>query len=203
VGVSLGGDPALATMTTDLELAKAIQHGSQAACAEFVDRYRALCFHIVRKFVASDDEAFDLCQDTFIRALERIAQYRGESSLGTWVGRVAWNIAARSAEKTRGRREIVLDDVHEDLVASSPSTQPALDVALDAHHTMKRLESAMRTLGATEQALLTLYHLDELPIADIAAITGLPEGTIKSHLSRGRQRLKLAMQDLRMSGDDQ
>lgn len=177
-------------MKTDLELAQAIVRGSDAACAEFVDRYRGLCFHVVRRFVASDDEAFDLCQDTFIRALDRMGQYRGESSLAAWVGRVAFNIAQRRAEKIRSRREVAWDDDERGFETTLPSNAPAIETVIDADRERQRLQAAMRSLSAAEQTVLTLYHLEELGLAEISAITGLPEGTLKSHLSRGRQRLR-------------
>lgn len=181
-------------MKTDLELAQAIVAGSDAACAEFVDRYRGLCFHVVRRFVASDADAFDLCQDTFIRALERMGQYRGESSLGSWVGRVAFNIAQRRREKIQARREVAWDDEDADFVSTLPAIGPSIETRIDAERDTRRLQAAMQTLSANEQTVLTLYHLEELPLAEIATITGIPEGTLKSHLSRGRQRLRRALE---------
>ncbi len=182
-------------MTTDLELARAIQRGSESACTLFVERYRTLCFHIVRRFVSSDDEAFDLCQDTFLRALDRMPQFRGEGSLASWVGRIAFNIGQRRAEQQRARREVSWD------AADQSQDRPLSDALLaqdDAQHrlevedTQQQLHTALRTLSTTEQTVISLFYLDELSLTEIAAVTGLREGTIKSHLSRGRQRLRRA-----------
>jgi RNA polymerase sigma factor (sigma-70 family) len=181
------------TMKTDLELAQAIVRGSEAACAQFVERYRGLCFHLVRRFVDCDADAFDLCQDTFIRALDRMGQYRGESSLAAWVGRVAFNIAQRRLEKTRARREVAWDGENVDDENAPVAADHGIDAVIDAERDAQRLRAAMASLSPTEQAVITLYHLDELSLAEIAAITDLPHGTLKSHLSRGRQRLRRAL----------
>jgi RNA polymerase sigma factor (sigma-70 family) len=180
-------------MTTDLELAQAIVRGSESACVLFVERHRSLCFHIVRRFVDCDADAFDLCQDTFIRALDRIGQYRGESSLAAWVGRVAFNIAQRRQEKARARREVAWDGENPDDESAPVAPDHGIDAVIDAEREAQRLRAAMASLSPTEQTVITLYHLDELSLAEIAAITDLPHGTLKSHLSRGRQRLRRAL----------
>lgn len=193
LAVSHSRDRHASTMKTDLDLAHAIVRGSEAACTEFVNRYRNLCFHAVRPFVTSDDEAFDLCQDTFVRALDRMGQYRGEGSLAAWLGRIALNIAKRRAEQIGARREVSWEADERSLETTLASPEPGIDVVLDARDDQRRLQQALRTLTVNEQTVLRLYHFEELSLAEISALTGQPVGTLKSHLSRGRQRLRRAL----------
>lgn len=178
---------------TDLELARAAAGGSEVACTLFVNRYRRLCYRVVRPFADSDDDALDLCQDVFVRALDRIGQYRGTGSLASWIGQLALNIGRRRAEQRRGRREVLWSDADVVEAERDPSLAPeTVDPQTRLEHAQRvdALRRAMAQLSRAEQLTLTLFYLEELSLVEIAEVTGLPAGTIKSHLSRGRQRLR-------------
>lgn len=184
-------------LVTDQELARAVASGSESACALFVNRYRGLCFRIVRRFVDSDDDAFDLCQDIFIRALERIEQYRGTGTLAAWLGQLSFNIGRRRVEQRRGRREVSWDGVEElgqALHAIGAPSPPSAQQQLEHAQQVDALQQAMTQLSSAEHLVLTLFYFDELSLAEVSEVTGLPAGTIKSHLSRGRQRLRRLLQ---------
>jgi RNA polymerase sigma-70 factor (ECF subfamily) len=121
---------------------------------------------------------------------QRLDQYRHESSLRTWIGRIAYSIAARHLERRRMLPNET--DSHDGNLLLQETIDDGFDLeAAWADEDMKRtLHAAIDELPPLQRTLLTLYHLDEVPIGEIAQITGLATGTIKSHLFRARARLR-------------
>jgi RNA polymerase sigma factor (sigma-70 family) len=174
----------------DRPLVEAVLANAPGAFERLVRDYQALCWHIIYRMVRHPEDARDLCQEAFLRVHQSLGQYRYESALKSWIGRVAYTIALRHLE----RKRIALADPGGD--EESPSLIENISDGFDleaayAHADMgKRLHAAIETLPPVQRTVLTLYHLDELPIDEIASITGLASGTIKSHLFRSRLRLR-------------
>ncbi len=121
----------------------------------------------------------DLAQDTFLKAYTNIGQFRGEASLQTWLMRIAYNVFydyKRRKEKGEGSRE------EGEKREPQATTGTSLDVKMDVRR-------ALALLRDEERTCVTLQMIDGEPIDQIAAITGMPENTVKSHLRRGKQRL--------------
>lgn len=163
--------------------------GDEAAFAAIVRRHERLVWHIVQRLVRDTEDARELCQETFLRVHRRLHQFRGESSLRSWIGSVAWSIALRHLERRRVRLVEAVGDDDATLVDSMPDPFD-LEAAFAAAQLRERLHAAIESLAPLPRTLLTLYHLEELPIAEIEDITGVPAGTIKSHLSRARLKLR-------------
>ncbi|MEO8017012.1 MAG: sigma-70 family RNA polymerase sigma factor [Pseudomonadota bacterium] len=164
---------------------------SREACAfeELVRLYQRLCWHITYRMVRDPDEARDLCQETFLRVHRQLHQFRFECPLKSWIGRIAYSIALRHLERRRQMPAVSID------VADLPDDEtPIAAVDLEAgwadEELVSRVRAGVDALPPIPRTLLTLFHLEEMPVAEIALITGMSEGTIKSHLFRGRLRLK-------------
>lgn len=129
--------------------------------------------------------ADDLVQDTLERAWSRIAQWRQGSDLRAWLFGIMHNL--RVDQLRRGGLSTTLLD--EDEVADVPvrPTQSDLLEVMD-------LETALRQLPDEQREILLLVALEEMSYADIAALLGIPIGTVMSRLSRGRERLRLVME---------
>ncbi|HET7772397.1 MAG TPA: sigma-70 family RNA polymerase sigma factor, partial [Burkholderiaceae bacterium] len=157
-----------------------------------------LTWHILARMVRDPEDARELAQETFLRVHAQLHQFRFESALKTWIGRVAYSIALRHLE--RKKLNLVSLDIAPD-EGAAPAWEPA-DPAVDVEalwadvQLRERLHAAIETLPELPRTLLTLHHLDELSIAEIAQITGLATGTIKSHLFRARARLREQLGDL-------
>lgn len=177
-------------VSADRRLVQAVLAGRPGAFERLVREHQALCWHVIHRMVRHPEDARELCQDTFLRVHQRLHQFRGESSLKSWIGRVAYSIAVRHLQ--RKRLPIAQDGPSEDAPPLAESV-PA-DVDVEARHEAEadsaRLLAAIEALPPQQRAVLMLYHLDELSIADIASITGLAEGTIKSQLFRTRLQLR-------------
>lgn len=175
---------------TDRPLVEAVLANAPGAFERLVREHQALCWHIIYRMVRHPEDARELCQDTFLRVHQSLRQYRYESALKSWIGRIAYTAALRHLE----RKRIALVDPVTDEDASSFTENIGdgfdLEAAYADSEIAAHLHAAIEALPPLQRTLLTLYHLDELPISEIANITGLAVGTIKSHLFRSRLRLR-------------
>lgn len=189
-------------MDDDRRLVRAVRDGERGAFAELVQRHQRLVWHLVQRLVRDTEDTRELCQETFVRVHATLHQWRGEARLASWIGRVAWTVALRFLEKKR--IELVVEPAG-DAAADGPAAPSLLEQAADpldlearvADAQMARhLHAAIDALAPLPRLLLTLYHLHEMPIGEIAQITGLPPGTIKSHLFRSRLALRARLAPL-------
>ena len=140
----------------------------------------------------------DLAQDTFIKAYTNITTFRGLASFKTWVMRIAYNVwydHTRRGERgeVRSERKDVVQQERMDYSLTSHSSPLTSEIKLD-------LYAALALLKPDERTCITLQLIDGYDIAGIAKITQMKEGTIKSHLSRGKEKLA---NYLRQNGYDQ
>jgi len=140
----------------------------------------------VRRFLLNltlGDEALsdDLAQDTFLKAYQNIDSFRGEASLQTWLMRIAYNVFYDYRRRHHEERLDAPEASHAmmSLRAQQPSASTAMDV-----------RQALSMLREEERTCITLQMIDGEPIDHIADITGLPQNTVKSHLRRGKEKLK-------------
>jgi RNA polymerase sigma factor (sigma-70 family) len=175
------------------DLVDAVLAGRPGAFERLVREHQGLCWHIIVRLVRNPEDARELCQDTFLRVHRCLHQYRHESALKTWIGRVAYSIALRHLE----RRRIPIAGLEDDdgyAAIENVGGDFDLEAACADEELVRHLHAAIETLPPLQRMLLTLYYLEELPIVQIAAITGLAGGTIKSHLFRSRLRLRNALE---------
>lgn len=173
----------------DRALVTAVLGGEPGAFEHLVREYQGLCWHIVQRMVRHPEDARELCQETFLRVHQCLHQYRHDAPLKAWIGQVAYSVAKRHLERKRIPIAEAADDegtpLHERVADDFD-----LENAVADDDIARRLHAAIQRLPPLQRTILTLYHLDELPLAQIARITGLAEGTLKSHLFRSRKRLQ-------------
>ena len=158
------------------------------AFERLVRQYQGLCWHIVQRMVRHPEDTRELCQEAFLRVHRNLHQYRFDAPLKSWIGQVAYSIARRHLERKRIALVEASDEetpLHE-LVGDGFD----LEAACADHELTGLLGQAIERLPAIQRTLVTLYHLDDLPVGEIAVITGLPEGTVKSYLFRARAKLR-------------
>ena len=182
-------------MTEDRALVDAVLANAPGALERLVRAYQGLCWHIIQRMVRHPDDTRELCQEAFLRVHQCLHQYRYESALKSWIGQVAYSVAKRHLE----RKRIPLlepsadDDAYQSLVENVGDGFD-LEAACADDELARCLHAEIEKLPPMQRTLLTLYHLDEVPIGEIARITGVAEGTIKSHLFRSRLRLREALE---------
>ncbi len=181
----------------DRALLAAIARGERGSFETLVRRHQRLVWHVVQRLVRNPEDTRELAQEVFLRVHRTLHQFRGDSRLSTWIARVAWTMAVRHLQA----RRIELVDTHaasdgaDDDGPLPPAVRDAADPLdlvsqlADAQQ-LQQLRAQIERLPPLQRLLLTLYHLHETPVGEIAAITGLPEGTVKSHLHRSRRQLR-------------
>lgn len=181
-------------LRADRALADAVLAGKPGAFEQLVREYQGLCWHVVDRMVRHPDDTRELCQEAFLRVHQALHQYRGDSALKSWIAQVAYSVAKRHLE----RRRIPIAEAtgNEDGLSFAESISDGFDLeaATSDEEITAHLHAAIETLPPLQRALLTLYHLEEMQIGEISQITGLAEGTIKSHLFRSRKQLRQVME---------
>lgn len=169
----------------------------ERAFQELVVRYGDRVFGLVLRFVGNRAEAEDLAQEVFVTVWKSIDTFRAESTLSTWLYRIAANHAknrikylARRATDRGGldqAPEAALADLGQ---ASNHAHLHRPDTVLEAAQRGTAIERAIAALDEDQRLVVILRDVEELSYDEICAITGLPEGTVKSRLHRGRLALK-------------
>ena len=178
------------TPDEDRELVEAVLADRPGAFERLVRDYQGLCWHVIQRMVRHPEDTRELCQEAFLRVHRYLHQYRFDSPLKSWIGQVAYSVARRHLE----RKRIPLAEVADDADGLSLLENIGDGHDLQSAHAQagedRALHAAIERLPPLQRTLLTLYHLEELPIGEISAMTGLAEGTIKSHLFRSRAKLR-------------
>lgn len=177
-------------LDADRALADDVLAGRPGAFERLVCKYQGLCWHVVDRMVRHPDDTRELCQEAFLRIHRSLHQYRGESALKSWIAQVAYSVAMRHLERKRIPIVDASGDGSDPLLAEWVSDGSDLEAAASDEDINMHLHAAIEALPPLQRTLLTLYHLEEMPIGEIAQVTGLAEGTIKSHLFRSRKRLR-------------
>lgn len=165
---------------SDTILVEKVVAGDQRAFGELVSRHQS----VLRRFFLSQtlgngDLSDDLAQETFIKAYTHIASFRGTASFQTWLMRIAYNVFYDYKRKEK------IQDGHIVQEPNAPlPTREGLGVGLKLD-----LYTALAQLKDEERLCITLQLIDGYDIAGIAEMTHMKEGTVKSHLSRGKEKM--------------
>lgn len=177
-------------MTDDRALVEATLARRPGAFERLVRAHQGLVWHVVERMVRHPEDTRELSQEVFLRVHQKLDQYRFESSLSTWIGRIAFSIASRHLEKKRlPLIDSAREDDEEDALARIGDDFDLAEACADAE-LMQVVAAELEALPPLQRTLVDLYHLQELGIGEISQITGQPEGTIKNYLFRARKRLR-------------
>ena len=164
-----------------MELAALAAAGDRRAFGELVRRHGSAVRGLLRRMGAEPSLADDLAQDAFLVAFERIVEFRGEGTFAAWVKKIAARLYVRRWRKDK--RFEALDETREEEVAGGESFAAS---KID-------LDGALRTLSATEQMCISLCYGAGLSHAEAAEALNAPLGTVKSHVKRGLDKLRVRL----------
>lgn len=173
-------------MKEDQEAVARARRGDEAAYAELLERYRDRVFSFLLRVVGEAGAAEDLAQDAFLKAFSSLDRYDPQRPFLSWVFKIAHN---RAFDHLRARRvDLALDEPGGALEVPDDAASP--EDAAAAAFDRELVEKALAAMPAGYREVLLLRHQEELEYSQIAEITGLPEGTVKIKLFRGRAMLK-------------
>lgn len=165
----------------------------EAACAELVAEHQRMVVQLAVNLLGDRDEALDLSQDVFLRVFRTIRGFRGQSSLRTWIYRIAVNQARNRHRFWRRRHradQVSLDEhvaAHGELLSGGESTPERI---LARKELARRLQEALDGLPFEQRTAIVLREIDGLSYEEIAFSLGVAIGTVKSRLTRARQLLR-------------
>ena len=175
-----------------------LKRGDAAAFETLVNERSGEIYGLLYRLTESSEEARDLTQETFLRAFQSIAHFRGESDLRTWIYRIAINQARNRWRWWRRRRR----DVTVSIDAPQPNGQASLASSLKsdngtnpetdalAHERERALRKALSSLKHVYREAVVLRDIEGFAYEEIAVALDISVGTVKSRLARGRQELR-------------
>ncbi len=170
---------------TEQELLERCRGGDREARQELYVRTSERIYRLLLKMTASPDDAFDLAQETYLKAFARIGQFDGRSSIATWLYRVAVNEALQFLR----RREKLRVTVPE------AAAERRTDSDIERHTVRLDINGALAVIAQTDRAMLLLRYQEGLDYRTIAEVVGCAEGTVASRLNRARQRVREILQE--------
>jgi RNA polymerase sigma-70 factor (ECF subfamily) len=174
-------------MTPDISLvAQVAISGNKRAFDELVRRYQSPVRRFFLNQTLGDSQlSDDLSQDTFIKAYTSIASFRGLASFQTWLMRIAYNVFYDYRRKMKKElQEMGNENLEMNNAGTAHSSSPISNSSFQID-----LYTALALLKPDERTCITLQLIDGYDIRQVSKITGLKEGTVKSHLSRGKEKL--------------
>ena len=176
----------------DIHIIQEILCGKSEQFEHILNRYGGQIFNLIAHIVPCKDDAEELTQDVFIKVFRQLSSFKKESSFSTWIYRIATNTAISAARKRKH------DTLHLDDTAYQYIPDEIIDETLDndSEEQLQRLSDAIEMLRADERALITLYYINEKPIAEVASVLGLTASNVKIKLHRIRKKLYLILNDL-------
>jgi RNA polymerase sigma-70 factor (ECF subfamily) len=193
VGITL--ERTLPVVTEEAAFVGELQAGSQEAFAYLLAIYQNPVFNLISHIIENAADAPDVLQDVFVKVFKGIRSFHGESSLKTWIYRIAVHEASnhrRSWIRRHWREPFSMDD-------AGPCSGVASRVASGDRNPYEVIEQAEReemvtraleSLARPYRTVVVLREIEGLPYEEIAQVLGLAEGTVKSRLLRGRELLR-------------
>ena len=183
---------------TDARLVERLVARDERAFTTLVRTYERRVFALVLRMIGNRAEAEDLAQEVFVQVFKAIGSFRGESKLSTWIYRIAVNLCKNRSKYLRVRhsgQEEQLEALQEraalgDAKGANVANVERPDEMMAGKQVEHIVQTAILELEPTFRECLVLRDVEDLSYEEIGAITGLPEGTVKSRIHRARAQLK-------------
>jgi RNA polymerase sigma-70 factor (ECF subfamily) len=173
--------------TSDAELIERCLRQDNAAWEAIVARYRRRVFHIAYKFTGKHDTAEDLTQEIFLKVFRSLDKFNRDADFGTWLTSVARNYCIDHYRASKREREVMVEDLLAFDQAVSSSGNPQRRLEESDRRTF--LRAGLERLPEKLREAVVLRDLHGLSYQEMAERLGLPEGTVKSRINRGREEL--------------
>ena len=173
------------TSPADADLIARVQAGDPMAEREFYDRHIDRVYRLIYRMSGRSDLAQEWTQDTFVRAFDRIGQFRGDSALSSWVHSIAVSVTLNGL-RTHKRREAFAAPLEEAMGAGRWSNESEPDLKL-------RMREAIDALPTGTRTVFVMHDVEGYTHEEIGEHLGVAVGTSKSQLSRAREKLRVAL----------
>ncbi len=175
-------------MHDELDLIRKAQEGDRQAFGLLVRRYQDRLFSSVMHVVQHHDEAEDIVQDAFVKALTHLSTFQAKSSFYTWIYRIAFNAAVNRQRRRGNEKPRSYDGESPGAEPSDPGDGPGDRLARAEQ--ARVVQHALQRLGEPFRAVLVLREIDGFDYETISQVLGISVGTVRSRLHRARQLMR-------------
>jgi RNA polymerase sigma-70 factor (ECF subfamily) len=184
----------------DPALVRAAQQGDMAAFEELVARHRDKIYARAYSMMRSEDEAIDLSQEAWVKGWQRLRQFQGESSFGTWMTRIVINLCLDQLRKQKRQRTESIEEMDQEsggVERQMPVVTPNPTAGLERGELRQRIDRALGQLSHEHRTVLVLHEFQEMEYKAIARTMGCSIGTVMSRLFYARRKLAALLADLK------
>jgi RNA polymerase sigma-70 factor (ECF subfamily) len=184
---------ARATGDTDLELVERHRYGDRAAFEQIYRRHAEMVFNLALRMTGDPEEAADVSQETFLRVHRHCGRFRGQSSLKTWIYRVAVNCCRSRFRRNQTWRTRIVSGSLERIEQVADTRRGPEDRTLARDRGETVMQALLRLPEPFREAVV-LRDLEGLTYEEIARVVGTRIGTVRSRIARGRDRLRALLE---------
>jgi RNA polymerase sigma factor (sigma-70 family) len=185
-----GGTPRRAEDALELRSIEAVKSGRGDAYGYLVSKYTKRVVSIAWGLVRNAHDAEDLAQEAFVKAYETIGRFKTGEPFGPWIFRIVTNL---SLDVLKHRRRVRQEELSE---TEPAARRDSADLPAASHEIGSRIDTAIQSLPEMQRIVARLHLVEQFEHAEIARMIGLSEGTVRSHLSLARAKLKQRLSDL-------
>ena len=183
----------------DSALVKAAQQGDMGAFEELVARHRDKIYARAFSMLRNEEEAVDLSQEAWVKGWQRLAQFQGESSFGTWMTRVVINLCLDQLRRQKRQRTESIEAMDEDS-GGVERQMPVITVnptaGLERTELRDRIDKALAKLSYEHRTVMVLHEFEEMEYKEIAKAMDCSIGTVMSRLFYARRKMAVLLSDL-------
>ncbi len=190
-----------ARIDEDQALVARTQAGDAAAFDQLVVKYSPRLYGLVYNMTSNHEDTNDLLQDIFAKAYKAIRGFRGKSSFYTWMHSISVNMTLNFLKKRGRRYHLSLDDMDssvqndKEFIELTSTSSPVREA--DLGELQLRLNEAMMKLSDEHRAVVTMFHIQGMPHAEISKILRVSEGTVRSRLFYANRQLQNYLEEFR------
>jgi RNA polymerase sigma-70 factor (ECF subfamily) len=187
---------------SELDLVRRCQAGDTEAFDELVARYRTRVFGMIYNMVHSEQDAWDLAQDSFLKAWKSIKRFRGRSSFYTWIYRIVMNVTIDWLRKKqiKGAGTEFDDAIQLRQVDPASKTVPKTEAlpyeTMERDEIRVRIDKAIAQLSPEQRAVILMKEIEGMQYHEIAEALGCSIGTVMSRLFYARKKLQTLLSDV-------
>jgi RNA polymerase sigma-70 factor (ECF subfamily) len=177
---------------SDEQLINYFQGGNQDAYAEIVKRYKDRLVNFIYRYIGNYDECEDIVQDTLVKVYVSKHLYKEIAKFSTWIYTIAINLAKTKAIKKRRYSILSLSSAYDDSEKDFdiPDEVYSPETEADSKFQDEYIQKALGSISENYRKLVILRDVEDFSYEEISEMTGLPMGTVKSRINRGREKLQ-------------
>jgi len=184
----------------DKALVRAAQQGDLDAFEELVARHRDKIYARAYSMMRNEEEAIDLSQEAWVKGWQRLTQFQGESSFGTWMTRIVINLCLDQLRKQKRHRTESIEELGEEsggVERQMPIVTVNPTAGLERSELRQRIDRALGQLSYEHRTVLVLHEFEELEYKEIAKVMACSIGTVMSRLFYARRKMAALLADLK------